>query len=238
MELKSNVNMGWDVHAYTAQYNQFMQQEGIQFASPIEADEWVVLVKQLRDQYSQKPIAIVAIDKMHGRYNPVNKGYFDADLQTSRGPCNVARLLFDTWTLVKSKNDQSVFSGFGEMLEDIGSNCVQGDSHRLLGYYIGLVEYHAQPDVVKSREGMPSQAAQVAQVAQVVKQPVEQDAQIAKQPMKQSVEQPAVVQPKPVAKKPFMTDDELLAMRPPIPKHLSKLREEARLRRKQVSKQQ
>ena len=42
------------------------------------------------------------------------------------------------WQAVKAAHDDSVYAGFAEILRDVGKTCVQGDSHRLLSYWVAI----------------------------------------------------------------------------------------------------
>lgn len=209
-----NTYQGWDVHSYTLQYRSFMETTGMQFTRPVEPNVWLKLIQELQSKYSHMSGAAVAITKMNARYNADLKGYFDADLQTSVGPCNVARLLLETWRVANTKNDVSVFSGFGEILDDIGNHCVQGDSHRLLNYYVCLIEYHTDHYTSPLLLDEEKQHAPLQQHVQLLP------------------DRPVVAVDKPLVLKTHgFTDEELIAMKPPLPYHLALAREEAKARK-------
>lgn len=128
---------GWDVHAYTPEIRQWFQQYLLPrlHDNGVFLTEWMQLMKELRAVYQNVPAVHMALNKMQKRYSVQVRGYFDGDL----GPGgNVASILKYTWQKVKSMKEPSIVRLFGEILIDIGSTCVQGDSHRLVWFLFGL----------------------------------------------------------------------------------------------------
>lgn len=225
---------GWDVHAYSTQYREFMQREGLTFSRPVVQHVWDRLIRELKTEYSYLPAALVAIDKMDKRYDKELKGYFDADLATSDGNCNVARLLLDTWHAINAtdnKEDKSVLNGFGEILSDIGTHCVQGDSHRLLNYYICSMEYHTPDSEMKEKVETLLNNNVTEEIQSTM-----MEIAIAPAPLSQV---PQTLLPNTTKKStPEISDQELLSMRGPLPYHIALLREElkAKLHRQRQCK--
>ena len=119
---------GWDTHAYTTLWT--AEAERLGFKTPVPVLEWKQLLRDLDAAYP----GAVALRKFAVNFSAATGGYMDAQL----GGLNVARLLLEVWALVRRAQDGSVTAGFGEILADIGNTCVQGDSHRLLAYYVAL----------------------------------------------------------------------------------------------------
>ena len=130
---------GWDVHFHTGDLREALKDRT--FATFIAKECHERMMAELLERYETVPQAAVAILKMKGRYREEVGGYLDPDLGL-----NVTAILDETWATVKQfAEDESVLRGFGEILADVGTTCIQGDSHRLLFYLLGLegdTEHH------------------------------------------------------------------------------------------------
>ena len=123
---------GWDVHSYTSDFRQVIQ--SLEIPAKVDPAANATLIGELKAKYAGKSKALEAIAKMNLRYNADRQGYVDPALSG----VNVSGILQKTWETVKGEEDESVFAGFGGILADIGGTCIQGDSHRLLSYWIAL----------------------------------------------------------------------------------------------------
>lgn len=129
--------VGWDTHAYSAQFKKSMEERNLDFMAPVESKEWDTMVAELNNCYSHDNCALRAIRTQNDRIKSSEKGVMiDSDLYR----CDLARIMLETWKTVKNLNDNSLFKGFGEILCDIGSTCLQGATHRLLTYYVALTD--------------------------------------------------------------------------------------------------
>lgn len=123
------IYLGWDVHRNTPFFKEVMPKYRECFPERITLKEHILTIGELEQKYGPLP----AIAKMRQRFQEKDGGYRCPDLKV-----NIAAVLQETWNLVKKVNDPSIFAGFGEILRDVGTTCVQGDSHRLISYYIPL----------------------------------------------------------------------------------------------------
>lgn len=119
---------GWNVHAYTPDMRLAAEPWLKQLRAPLSAAEHAALAQELRQHYA----ASRAVKRMLRAYRPEHGGFVDAQLSS----VNVSRLLAEVWRLVRQ--EASLRQGFGELLADIGGTCLQGQSHRLLAYYVAL----------------------------------------------------------------------------------------------------
>lgn len=123
---------GWDVHAYTQDFNETLTEEQKQlFSQPVDSLEVNAMMLEMIDRF---PGGNKALNKMWKRYQPSKGGYHDPDLDN----LNVIKICEVVWFKVKSLNDNSIYKIFEEILKDIGGTCIQGDSHRLLMLYYAL----------------------------------------------------------------------------------------------------
>jgi len=123
---------GWDVHAYTQEWLPIVKKHKAVLATPIGEEEFKMLLEHITKAYA--PNNLPALTKMARLYHPKQGGYLDSQFDN----INVARLLAETWAAVKHINDSAIFNGFKEILVDVGTHCVQGDSHRLFAYWIAI----------------------------------------------------------------------------------------------------
>jgi hypothetical protein len=123
---------GWDVHAYTNAWLPTVKKHSQAFAAPIDQKDFQKMLQDISKRYA--PRKLNALHKIARLYQSKIGGYFDPQFNN----INVARLLASTWSLVSTVNNEDVFQGFYETLQDVGTNCVQGDSHRLFAYWIAL----------------------------------------------------------------------------------------------------
>ena len=129
---------GWDVHAYTSILLEIIQNNPeYMFIETISQELFDQTLNDIT-QYVRSNKAQSTLNSMKQLYDPILKGYFDPELQN----LNIPLLLYHTWNLVKHFNDNSIYNGFDELLTDIGNTCIQGHSHRLLFYYIGLTNQY------------------------------------------------------------------------------------------------
>lgn len=127
---------GWDVHSWTSDLRDLLdQQPEFECRFRVSMHLFDQCLQEIFEMYGEgvKPV----LEKMRGRYKPIEGGYYDMDLVGKR--VNVAHLLVRVWTLVKRINDESIYKWFKETLDDIGLTCLQGDSHRLMFFLVGLV---------------------------------------------------------------------------------------------------
>ena len=135
---------GWDCHAYTVYFREAIVRMGLDFHQPVEPATFSTAVEEMRDlmrsHFPQQPALAeqqpswAALQKMVAR--EAAGSYVDPDLDGQ----SVARILVDTWRLVRSAEVDELFV---ETLTDIGQTCMQGDSHRLLALFIAL--YNSEP---------------------------------------------------------------------------------------------
>lgn len=114
--------MDVDVHAWTGQMNQMLQQS---FFERVEPQDWDQLIQEISICVHKNPDALSALQKMNGRYQSELGGYLDPDLQNA----NVASIVRHVWNHLKNIGSPELII---ETLQDIGATCIQGDSHRLL----------------------------------------------------------------------------------------------------------
>jgi len=131
----SEVDRNWNVHAHSEEYAALLARSGLleSLRGRIERDEFEAVLGEMQGHYGGDPGGALA--KMSRRWTEVEGGYVDADLGKGM---NVAILVVDTWRLVKSSGE--VWEFFRECLEDVGGTCIQGDSHRVLNFWVFLRE--------------------------------------------------------------------------------------------------
>ncbi len=133
----SFVYAGWDVHSYSNQFKKTMEDRNFDFSEPVSLDQWGKLVEELNYVYQNFNEALVAIRTQNNRVKSSEIGkVVDSDLYK----CDLARIFLETWILVKKTEDKDTIKGFGEILCDIGGTCLQGATHRLLTYYVALLD--------------------------------------------------------------------------------------------------
>ena len=122
---------GWNTHAYTDDWKAVIGGVTL-FQAATGQKDYLQTLEELEKKYGKLP----AFPKFRRLYTPKLGGYMDSKF----GNVNVATLLVATWKKVKSLAEPSIYRGFGEILQDIGTTCVQGDSHRLFAYWTGITE--------------------------------------------------------------------------------------------------
>ncbi len=120
---------GWNVHSYTPDLNQNPWIFEFFEAHPAVPPEiWANLMFELRQCYGNLP-AIINMESVY-----VNQAHMkDPDLRN----LDAAKVLYFLW-IDHVKPNESLKQHFRETLEDIGSTCLQGISHRLLALFIAV----------------------------------------------------------------------------------------------------
>lgn len=123
---------GTDIHAYTQQLKTMSDHYSPdiinKYGNVISEEEWNHLLSELQKHYGKK----VALMNMNSQF----KNGWISDPQVPS--LNSAILLKALWEKIK-RNDVSMIKHFEETLDQIGSTCIQGISHRLFIDYIALL---------------------------------------------------------------------------------------------------
>ena len=124
------IYVGDNIHSYSYQirsmfhtYNQDKCMEGV-----LDQQEWSLLLRDLQMHYGQKA-AIFNFSR-----NFIGGFITDPDVPG----LNAAKLLKILWNQIKEVNEPSLYSFFGETLDQISNTCIQGISHRLFIDYVAL----------------------------------------------------------------------------------------------------
>lgn len=123
---------GLNIHAYTAdiqtQISAHIQILTRLYGLSVKKDQFEIIMREMTQTYGTK----VTFSNFRNNYK--NDWILDPDLPEF----NIAVLLLAVWNILKCENDNSMYKHFGETLDDIGTTCVQGISHRLFIDYIAF----------------------------------------------------------------------------------------------------
>lgn len=127
------INMGWDVHAYTCQMQkvslEYYQLIISKYGTTLEEKQWDQLQQELYQMYGPKP----AFENMKRQYS---SGWI-RDPQIPE--VNFALVLYALWFEISASGEVSLHKHLNEILDDIGQTCIQGVTHRLLASYVGIM---------------------------------------------------------------------------------------------------
>ena len=120
---------GYDIHAYTEiikkQINNHFDEK---YYKPIDNISWNSLISELHLKFPDKKKSLVNI------CNYYKNGYL---LDPQLPKVNIAIILLEIFNFIKTNNN--LINHFRETLEQIGTTCIQGISHRLIIDYIAIV---------------------------------------------------------------------------------------------------
>jgi len=122
---------GYNVHAYTPEYRKWavshIAELEVIYGSKLESAMFTSILNELSEKYGHK----VTYSNFRNAYDFKTGWITDPELPG----LNCAILLRATWEKVKLQKDESLYKHFGETLDQIGTTCLQGVSHRLLQDY-------------------------------------------------------------------------------------------------------
>lgn len=125
---------GENIHAYTKQVNltipQYLPQIYGKYGEKLSLENLNLLLAEFQKKYGPK----VTYSNIRNVF--ANGEIFDKDAPQ----LNSAILLQAIWDILCEKNEESLFRHFGETLDQIGSTCIVGVSHRLFMDYVAFVE--------------------------------------------------------------------------------------------------
>jgi hypothetical protein len=123
---------GTDVHAYTQYIRRQMQQwlPGLteQYGVTVDASEFEQILLEMENRYGYKPT-------FHNMRQAFRDGWI-VDPQVSE--LNSATLLKALWCNLQKNDEPSAHAHFAETLDQIGTTCIQGISHRLFHDYLAF----------------------------------------------------------------------------------------------------
>lgn len=128
----STIWNGLNIHSYTPQVNeishQYMPNLVATYGERLSTEEFSSILEEMNRIYGNKVT-----------YSNLRNVFRDGCIRDPEVPgMNFALVLKATWEKVKT--DPSLTRHFGETLDDIGSLCIQGVTHRLFIDYVALVE--------------------------------------------------------------------------------------------------
>jgi hypothetical protein len=130
----SNIYFGDNVHSYTSQIQtnvmNYIPKLESKFGNKLSLGELNTILEELELKYGPKPV-----------YNNMLSHFRnDAIIDPEIPQLNVAVLLKAVWYYVCLANEKSLFNHFNETLDQIGTTCIAGISHRLFLDYIVLTD--------------------------------------------------------------------------------------------------
>jgi len=132
--LRDSVWQGLNIHAYTHQVNQtitsYIPQLTERYGEVLPLEDFNSIIQQMEKTYGPKVV-----------YSNFKNIYTQGWIRDPEVPgLNSAILLHAVWEMVKQKGDDSIYKHFNETLDQIGSLCIQGVTHRLFIDYVALYE--------------------------------------------------------------------------------------------------
>ena len=127
--MNTDLYHGWDVHSYSSSWAQEAAKHSRLLTELVSEADFANLIQDISNHYNENLPVINMFRQTYRR-----GGNQDPDLSN----VNVAKLLLVTWEKVKELSEPTIFTGFKEVLNDIGETCLQGRSHRLFSYWIAL----------------------------------------------------------------------------------------------------
>lgn len=128
-------SMAWfnpDVHAWTSEMRNLVKAEfpELRDQSRLYATKFDSTVQDIKDMYGDDVLIKQVMDKMVARRNAIDTDLFGVV------PAGLLALVWLEY--VKKINDTGCYKLFKENLYDMGTTCVQGDTHRLLSILVAL----------------------------------------------------------------------------------------------------
>lgn len=122
---------GFNIHRYTPELEQLMNNASYieklnGHGETVPEEEFRNIIRSLTKKYGPKVT-----------YSNLEKNFQKGWIKDPQLPSlNSAVLLRAIWEYLESKQDESLYKHFDETLNQIGTTCVQGISHRLFMDYI------------------------------------------------------------------------------------------------------
>lgn len=142
-----NAYRGWDVHSYTqdvkARLGEIREVLCKKYHPPWSCrtpfnDDLFYKCLDWCSRNLERSKVDSCLSKFKNYWLQTDGGWVDRDLEN----VNVAWLFTCSVHCCATLKDDSVCRLFQETLEDIGTTCVQGDSHRLLCFLVGATEFY------------------------------------------------------------------------------------------------
>jgi len=129
---------GYNIHSYSKDINDIIELDRIyyknKFNKNVPEEIFLTTLKEIKQKYGTTEKKNICYSNLLCQYK--NGWIRDPKIST----VNFAHIFVVVWRIVqrKSRSSDDLYEHFSETLNDIGSTCVQGISHRLFMDYILL----------------------------------------------------------------------------------------------------